>query len=67
MVNKLKFFLYYYFYFYEGEAFSKVKSIKFSELRNQVKIVQNCLKSYGIQKNDVVVGNYQFKKLNIIK
>lgn len=50
-------------YMYEGEAFSNVKSIKFSELRDKVRIVQSCLKSYGIQKNDVVVGNYQLKKI----
>jgi acetoacetyl-CoA synthetase len=39
-----------------GEAFKKVKSITFKELRKRVKSFQAAMKSQGVQKGDIVVG-----------
>lgn len=39
-----------------GEAFSTIKSMTHKELRNQVRLYQSALRSFGIGRNDVVAG-----------
>lgn len=39
-----------------GEAFKKVKSISFKNLRERVRIYQNALRLFGVKKSDVVAG-----------
>jgi acyl-coenzyme A synthetase/AMP-(fatty) acid ligase len=40
-----------------GEAYTKVKSITFKDLRERVRFYQNALKNFGIKKGDFVAGN----------
>lgn len=48
-----------------GEAFEKVKSITFKQLRERVGVYQRRLKSLGVKSGDIVVGKLAYRTTSV--